>query len=76
MWTWREWLALPLADPGGFGILFIAIVIRLGFSNLSLAQTPKDTMTCHCHRRLDLRGLTVAVPNGARRFVLGTADSR
>jgi hypothetical protein len=25
-WTWREWVALPLADPGG-----AAVLIGLGF---------------------------------------------
>jgi hypothetical protein len=25
-WTWREWVALPLADPGGFGVLFVIVV--------------------------------------------------
>jgi hypothetical protein len=27
-WTWHEWVTLPLADPGGFGVLFL---IGLGF---------------------------------------------
>jgi hypothetical protein len=28
-WTWREWVALPLADPGGFGVLFVIVVTFL-----------------------------------------------